>query len=302
MAEGFGRVLRAGVEGTGSYGAGLTRSLRMAGVRVVEVNRPNRAMRRRRGKSDAVDAEAAALAVLGGEAVTVPKDSDGPVEAIRVLKGTKDSTVKARVQAVNRLKNLLVNAPAHIREPLEGLSLARLVAQCKTLAPATIGTVAASVTQALARLARRIQYLDAEAKDTLQQMTALLHRTAPALLQISGIGPDSVASLLIAAGDNPQRLHSEAAFVALYGTSPVEASSGKTSRRRLNRGGNRQANAALFRTVLSRLRWDAATQAYMCRRTTEGLSKREIIRCLKRYLARTIYKIIRTALAQPATP
>ncbi|MFI6690046.1 transposase [Streptomyces sp. NPDC050485] len=131
-AAGFGLVLRAGVGGTGSYGAGLTRSLRTAGVQVVEVNRPNRAMRRRRGKRDAVDAEAAAGAVLTGEAVTAPKDGDGPIEAIRVLKVTKDSAVKARVQAVNQLKNLLVNAPARIREPWEGLSLARLVVRRTT--------------------------------------------------------------------------------------------------------------------------------------------------------------------------
>ncbi|MFE3526788.1 IS110 family transposase [Streptomyces sp. NPDC059161] len=295
-AYALGRVTRAGVEGTGSYGAGRTRALQRAGVRVVEVNRPNRAMRRRRGKSDAVDAEAAARAVLSGEATAVPKNGDGPVEALRVLKIVKDSAVKARVQAVNQLKAVLVNATASIREPLEGLSVPRLLARCTVLRPTSSAPAESAVVQSLGRLARRIQYLDEEVKDALAQMTALVRRTAPALLDLHGIGPDSAATLLIAAGDNPERLRGEASFAALCGTSPVEASSGKTNKRRLSRGGDRQANAALFRAVLSRLRWDAATQKYARRRTLEGMSKREIIRCLKRYLARTVYKILRASL------
>ncbi|MGW8367000.1 IS110 family transposase [Streptomyces wedmorensis] len=296
----LGLVKRAGVEGTGSYGAGLTRALRATGVEVVEINRPNRAMRRRRGKSDAVDAEAAARSVLSGEAAVVPKNGDGPVEAIRVLKIAKDSAVKARVQAVNQLRSVLVNAGTLVREPLEDLPLPRLIVQCATGSWKGLEPVEAAVVHTLGCLARRIQFLDAEIKDVFKQMTSLIQQTAPDLLQLQGIGPDSAAALLIAAGDNPDRLRGEASFAALCGTSPVEASSGKTSRRRLNRGGNRQANAALFRAVLSRLRWDPATQEYARRRTTEGLSKREIIRCLKRYLARTVYKILRANLPIPA--
>lgn len=297
----MGRVARAGVEGTNSYGVGPTRALRAAGVDVIEVNRPNRAMRRRRGKSDTVDAEAAARAVLSGEATAAPKSGDGPIEGIRVLKIAKDSAVKARVQAVNQLKAVVVNAPAGVREPLDGLAVPQLLARCTAPAQEGLGAAESAVVNTLGRLARRVQYLDAEIKDALGQMTGLIEQAVPALLQLQGIGPDSAAALLIAAGDNPDRLRGEASFAALCGASPVEASSGKTNRRRLNRGGNRQANAALFRAVLSRLRWDPATQEYLKRRTAEGLSKREIIRCLKRYLARTVYKVLSASLPLPAT-
>ncbi|MDX3078646.1 IS110 family transposase [Streptomyces sp. MI02-7b] len=300
-ARATGQVKRAGVEGTGSYGAGLTRALHAAGVEVLEINRPNRALRRRRGKTDAVDAEAAARAVLSGEAAVVPKNGDGPVEAIRVLKIAKDSASKARVQAVNQLRSVLVNASSRVREPLEHLSLPHLIVQCSTGSWTGLEPAELALTCTLGRLARRVQYLDAEIKDALKQITALIQQTAPDLLQVQGIGPDSAAALLIAAGDNPDRLRGEASFAALCGTSPVEASSGKTSRRRLSRGGNRQANAALFRAVLSRLRWDPTTQKYLQRRTAEGLSKREIIRCLKRYLARTVFKILRASFSQPNT-
>ncbi|MGY3205120.1 IS110 family RNA-guided transposase [Streptomyces sp. TE5632] len=291
----LGRVTRAGVEGTGSYGVGLTRALRAAGVQVIEVNRPNRAMRRRRGKSDAVDAEAAARGVPSGEATAAPKSGDGPIEAIRVLEIAKDSAVKARVQAVNQLKAVLVNAPAWVREPLEGLAVPQLLARCTTPAQEGLGPAEPAVVHTLGRLARRVRYLDAEIEDVLGQMTGLIEQTVPALLKLQGIGPDSAAALLIAAGDNPDRLRGEASFAALSGASPAEASSGRTSRRRLNRGGNRQANAALYRAVLSRLRRDPATQEYLKRRTAEGLSKREIIRCLKRCPARTVYKILRAS-------
>ncbi|KMS70019.1 IS110 family transposase [Streptomyces flaveolus] len=301
-ARTLGRVTRAGVEGTGSYGAGLARSLHAAGVEVIEVNRPNRAMRRRRGKSDTVDAEAAARAVLGGEATVVPKRGDGPVEAIRILKIAKDSAAKARVQAINQLRAVLVNSEPAVREPLEKLALPRLVARCATLRHDGPGPAETAVADTLGRLARRIQFLEVEISDARRQLTDLVQRTSPGLLQVNGIGADSAAALLIAAGDNPERLKSEASFAALCGTSPVEASSGKTRRRRLNRGGNRQANAALFRAVLSRMRWEPATQKYVQRRTADGLSKREIIRCLKRYLARTIYKILRSPCPQPAHP
>ncbi|BCL32262.1 IS110 family transposase [Streptomyces aurantiacus] len=188
---------------------------------------------------------------------------------------------------MNQLKAVLANAPAGMREPLDGLAVPRLLAWCTTLAQDGLGAAESAVVHTLRRPARRIQYLDAEIKDALDQMTGLIAQAVPALLQLQGIGPDSAAALLIAAGDNPDRLRGEASFAALCGVSPVEASSGKTSRRRLNRGSNRQATATLFRAVLSRLRWDSATQEYLKRRTAEGLSKREIIRCLKRYLART---------------
>lgn len=240
----IGRVERAGVEGTGSYGAGLTRALRAAGVEVVEVNRPNRAVRRRRGKSDAVDAESAARAVLSGEATVVPKNGDGPVEAVRVIKIAKDSAVTARVQAVKQLRSVLVNAGARVREPLEELPLPQLIVLCAAEVWSGLGLAESAVVHTLGRLAGRIQFLEAEIKDALKQMTSLIQQTAPDLLQMQGIGPDSAAALLIATGDNPERLRGEASFAALCGTSPVEASSGKTSRRRLSEPSTRSSRAA----------------------------------------------------------
>ena len=294
-ARSFGSLQRAGVEGTGSYGAALTRLLRADGVEVIEVNRPDRSTRRRRGKSDAVDAEAAARAVLAGDATATPKSADGSVEIMRILKIAKDSAVKARVQAINQLKAILVNADPALREDLAPLSTRRLVARCADLNTDTHDDVVAATRHVLRQLARRIQYLATEIHDLEKRITHAIRATAPQLLEISGIGPDTAAALLIAAGDNPERLATEASFAALCGVSPVEASSGKTKRRRLNRGGNRQANAALYRMVITRLRWDEATKDYSRRRSADGLSKREIIRCLKRYLARTIYRVITSA-------
>lgn len=301
-ARGHGLLHRAGVEGTGAYGAGLTRALYAEGVAVVEVNRPDRAARRRRGKSDAVDAEAAARAVLAGSATATPKTADGPVEALRVLKLAKDSAVKARVQAVNQLKAVLINAESGLREQLASLTPARLLRACRALDPAHYDGVTAVVAHTLTSLARRVRHLDEEVRDLHQRITDTVQATAPDLLDLRGIGPDSAATLLIVAGDNPHRLTSEASFAALCGVSPVQASSGRIQRHRLNRGGHRQANAALFRAALTGLRWDPRTQAYLQRRTTEGLSKREIIRCLKRYLARTIYKILTTPNSTTAVP
>jgi transposase len=309
-ARSHGRLDRAGVEGTGSYGAALTRILRAEGVQVIEVNRPDRSLRRRRGKSDLVDAEAAARAVLSTAATAIPKAADGPVEAMRVLKIAKDSAVRARVQALNQLKAVLVSADPALREALRPLSTQRLITRCADL-DIRAGTeddhgVAAATAHTLRQLARRIQYLTREIRDAQRRIAAAVASTAPRLLELDGIGPDAGATLLIAAGDNPDRLTSEASFAALCGVSPVEASSGKSQRHRLNRGGDRQANAALYRAVLIGLRWNPKTREYARRRTAEGMSKREIIRCLKRYLARSIYKIIRTSTesvtGQAATP
>jgi transposase len=286
------------VEGTGSYGAGLARVLRAHGVETIEINRPDRAIRRRRGKTDAVDAEAAARAVLAKDARALAKSGDGQVEQLRILKLAKHSATKARVQAVNQLHSVLINLDPALRDRLAALTPARLVARCAELdAPDGVTDTAALV---LARLARRVQFLDAEIRELQREIADCVREHAPALLEVPGIGPDAAATLLITAGDNPERLRSEAAFAALCGVSPVQASSGKTRRHRLNRGGDRQANAALFRAVLTGLRWNPRTRAYLERRTAEGLSKREVIRCLKRYLARAIYRIICPLTAQPA--
>ncbi|MFG1943329.1 transposase [Nonomuraea sp. NPDC048826] len=264
------------------------------------MNRPDRAMRRSRGKSDAVDAEAAAVAVLSGRATAIPKAADGQVEQMRIYKVAKDSAIKSRTQAINQMKMLLVNAEPALRESLTGLGTATLVARCAALRSDDHSGVEAACRHALRLLAMRIQQLTHEIKDLDGRIAAAVKTTAPRLLQQFGVGPDSAAALLIAAGDNPERLASEASFAALCGVSPVEASSGKNQRHRLNRGGNRQANAALFRVVITRIRRHQPTRDYIARRTQDGLSKREIIRCLKRYLSRTLFKIIKAALTPPA--
>jgi len=303
-AREFGQVMRAGVECTGSYGAALTRHLRQAGVQVVEVNQPDKATRRRRGKTDAVDAEAAARAVLSERATAVPKSGDGHVEAMRVFKLAKDSAVKSRTQAINQLKAVLVNADPALRESLAGLSTKTLIRRCAELPDpqsggSTPATAAALYTLRL--LARRIQQLTAEARDLEKRIREEVAAHSPQLLDRVGVGPDCAAALLITAGDNPERLRSQASFAALCGVSPVEASSGKTQRRRLNRGGDRQANAALYRIVLSRLRWDQRTRDYLDRRLTEGKTRREAIRCIKRYVAREIYNLIHPRTSSPHT-
>lgn len=291
-AEGLGVDGCYGVEGTGSYGAGLSRHLRLNGAHVIEVNRPDRATRHRLGKSDPIDAEAAARAVLAGTATGTPKDGDDRVEMIRVLKLTRDSAVKAQTQATNQVKAVLVTAPAELREVLQGLPRIALLKRCAVLRPGELSTPLAAAKHALRLLARRALALRAEAKTLRDELIDLSTAVSPALLALVGVGPDSAAALLISAGDNPQRLHSEAAFAALCGTNPIPASSGKTTRYRLNRSGDRQANAALHRVVVTRMRCHEPTKTYVARRTTEGKTKPEIMRCLKRYLARQIYRCL----------
>jgi transposase len=289
------------VEGTGSWGAGLTRFLRSEGVTVIEVNRPDRSMRRRRGKTDAVDAEAAARAVISGLATVVPKSADGSVEALRFYKLAKDSAVKSRTQAVNQLKGVIVNGDPQLREHLTKLTTHAQVQYCADLVPAGDNPAITASHRTLRPLAVRIQHLSEEVRELKKLITAEVATTAPALLELFGVGHDSAAVLLIAAGDNPERLSGEASFAALCGVTPIECSSGKTQRRRLNRGGNRQANAALFRIALTRLRADPCTRRYVQRRTTDGRSKRAILRCLKRYIAREVFKFIAPTLTPMTT-
>ncbi len=222
-----------------------------------------------------------------------PKSGEGEVEMIRMLKSTKNSAVIARTQAVNQMKALVLTAPAGLRETLDGLSTSALVKRCKSFRPGRLNNPTAAAKYALRSLACRYRQLSKEVQDLKAELERLIQATAPALVEAFGVGPDTAAALLIAAGSNPDRLNSEAAFASLCGVSPVPASSGKTNRHRLNRGGDRQANAALYRIVVVRLRYDLRTQAYLRRRTAEGMSKIEVIRCLKRYVAREVYSIIR---------
>ncbi len=259
----------------------------------MEVNRPDRSVRRRKGKSDPTDAESAARAVLAGVADATPKSGEGEVEMIRMLKNTKDSAVKARTQAINQVKAIVVTAPAELRETLDGLSTTALVARCKSFRPGRLDCPIAVAKYALRSLACSYHQLGKEVRDLEAELERLTRSAAPALVSMFGIGADTAATLLVVAGSNPERLHSEAAFASLCGVSPIPASSGKTNRHRLNRGGDRQAIAALYRIVLVRLRYDSRTIAYKDRRTGEGLSKTEIIRCLKRYVAREVFSALR---------
>ena len=295
-AKRLGEVEAWGVEGTGCYGAGLARFLTAHDQVVLEVNRPDRSARRRRGKSDPVDAEAAARAVLAGQATAIPKTGSHLVEMVRCLRVARATAVKARTQAANALRALVVTAPAELREQLRGLPTGRLVGTVARLRPGPILTTGAATKLALRLLGQRYQALDAELAAVDAELDRLTVQAAPGLRQLCGVGPEIAGALLVAAGDNPQRLRSEAAFSMLCGASPIPASSGKTVRHRLNRGGNRQANTALYRIVVVRLRWHQPTRDYLARRTKEGLSKREIIRCLKRYVAREVF-----AALQPPT-
>jgi transposase len=303
-AEEFGPVRCAGVEGTSSYGAGVARHLKSRGIEVLEVERPKRRQRstsRRNGKSDHTDAEAAARIVLAGEAAGVPKSGDGEVEMIRVLRAARRAAMKARTQAANQLRNLVVTAPEELRRRLRELSTKALVATAVCLRPGDRpGNPQEATKFALRSVARRYRSLSEEIAELDVQLARLVAGVAPGLVALPGVGTDHAATLLVAAGDNPERLKSEASFASLCGVSPVEASSGKVVRHRLNRGGNRDANRALHSICVVRMGRDRRTQAYMARRTAEGKSKREVMRCLKRYVAREVYRVLVSSAASPS--
>lgn len=302
-AEGFGPVRCAGVEGTGSYGAGLARHLKAAGIAVVEVERPKRRHLRRNGKSDPKDAEAAARAILAGEAAGVPKSGDGRVEIIRTLRGARRSAVKARVQAANLLQAMLVTAPEKLRHSLRGTPTKELVAVAARFRPGGHPEdVEAATRFALRSVARRHQALSEEIAELDAQLERLVAQAAPELVRLPGVGTNHAATLLVLAGDNPERLKSEASFASLCGVSPVEASSGKVVRHRLNRSGNRDANRALHMVCVVRMGSDRRTKAYVARRLAEGKSKWEIMRCLKRYIAREAYRVLLSSVAVKTSP
>lgn len=256
--------------------------------------RPKRRDLRRAGKSDPIDAEAAARAVLAGTVVGEPKGTDGEVEMIRVLRMARRSALKARTQAANQLKALLVTAPEELREELRGLSTIKLVCRASRFrtGESLTGVMVATKKFALRSVARRYRHLCEEISELDEQLGRLVAEAAPALVAVEGISTDTAASLLIAAGDNPERLTSESAFAHLCGVAPIPASSGKIVRHRLNRQGNRDANRALYVVALGRMSRDERTRTYVARRTAEGKSKKEIIRCLKRYIAREVYRIL----------
>ena len=295
----FGTPRSVGVEGTGSYGAGLLRYLSAHSVPVIEVARPNRQARRLQGKSDPIDAINAARAVVAETATTIPKPRDGVVEAIRLIRTTRRSAVKARRAAIAQIHGILYGAPESLRAPLAGLTRAALVTRCAALRPARTGSLADPAHTAktmLRRLARRVHDLDTEITEANTELDELIQATAPTLLAVIGVGTETAGQLLTTTGENPHRLHSEAALARLCGVAPIPAHSGTTTRHRLHRGGDRHANSAIHMIVINRLRWHQPTQAYLARRTTEGKTTKEIIRCLKRAITRELYTALTTDL------
>jgi transposase len=293
----FGEVLAVGVEGTGSWGAGLSRFFQARELNVVEVNRPNRQTRRRKGKDDTVDAEMAARAVLSGDATITPKAGDGPVEALRQLRLARRGAIKARTAAANQLHALTDTAPDELRAKLRKLTTIQRARLSARLRPGDLLTPAGAAKRALRSVAQRYLMLHDEIHELDRAIRELLDTIAAPVLERFGFGYETTGTLLCAAGDNPERIHTEAGFAALCGSNPVRVASGKTKRHRLNRAGDRQANAALWTIVMTRLAAKhPPTITYIERRTSEGLSKREAIRCLKRYVAREIYNDIRTVV------
>lgn len=317
-----GEVAIVGIEGTGVYGAGICAHLRMSGLQVVEVDRPDRKSRRFEGKSDPIDAYAAARAALSGRATGTPKTRDGNVEMIRVLRVARTSAVKARAVALTQLKAVIKTAPEPLRSELRDLDGATLLSACRSLQasrgpaptpsphakrpprPGRLCDPTAATCATLARLANRIAELDCELRDIDDDLDELTTQTAPTLVALFGVGTDVAGQLLTTAGDNPDRIRTSAAFAMLCGVAPIPATSGKaTDRHRLNRGGDRHANSALYRIAMCRLRYDQRTQAYRDRLRHTGKTAKEAMRIIKRAIAREVYQAITTDLQiRPQSP
>jgi transposase len=295
-ARSYGELLMVGIEGTGSYGLGLARYLAEASTaELVEIDRPDRRSRRKHGKSDALDAEAAARAAWSRSRNGVPKIRDGAVEALRNLRVARRSAVDQRSDVVRQMKSLIVTTTDDLRAQLRALTTPKLIKVCTTLRPdlTRVHEPAQATKASLRSLAKRHTQLSAEIEDLEALIDPLVAKINPALLAIKGVGPDCAGQFLITAGANPERISTPAAFAMLCGAAPVPASSGQTQRMRLNRGGDRRANAALYRIVITRMRWEPRTQAYITRRVNNNdLTKKEAVRCLKNYISREIYQAL----------
>ena len=290
-----GNPVSVGIEGTSSYGAGISRHLRRHQIKVVEVPRPNRKLRRSVGKSDPIDAEAAARAVLARHQLSESKYGDGPIEAIRALRVARSSAVKSATASMNTIRSMLVTAPEALRAQLRGYSTTALLDACIALDADTarLTDPTHATILALRSLATRTRQLRMEANELKKHLAKLVAEVAPETSNVFGLGPDTAAAMLITVGDNPARLKSESSFAHLCGVAPIPASSGKTTRHRLHRGGDRRANQALHTAVVVRLRYSDKAREYAERRRSEGKSMPEIIRCQKRYLAREVFTAIR---------
>lgn len=289
-ARSFGDVVSVGVEGTASYGSGVTQALQANNIHVVEVNQPDRSARRRQGKSDPLDAYSAARAVLAGHGLAVPKDLH--TGALKALLIARRGAVKARTAAINQIKDLLITAPADLRERYRryttNLRLVEALARCRP--SAYEDPTAMAVLIAAKALAQRIEFLEHQADELTTEIDTLTTALNPALRAAYGVGPDTAAQLIITAGTNSHRLRSEAAFAMLAGTAPIPASSGKTNRHRLSRAGDRAANNALHHIALVRWSHDTRTRDYVARQLAAGRSKKDILRLLKRAIAREMFK------------
>jgi transposase len=278
------------IEGTGSYGAGLTRFLAERGERVFEVGWIRREPRSG-GKTDALDAERAARSVLVQKRPAIPRSS-GEREALRALVAAREGAVNAKRAGLCQLRDLLVTAPDPVRSELRLLSRARLLTRLASTRPERRqdpelrGTLLA-----LRAIARRVQSLTAEERELAKEIETLVRRLAPQLLDQPGVGPLAAAQVIIS-WSHQGRVAGEAAFARLAGAAPIPASSGQTIRYRLDRGGDRKLNRALHQILITRRRMHPPTNAYIDRRLQEGKSRREALRCLKRYLARNLYRLL----------
>jgi transposase len=297
----LGVLRRAGVEGTGAYGAGLCAALDAEGIEVLEVDRPNRQRRRKHGKSDPTDAEAAARAVLAGDATSIPKTKGGIVESIRVLRVARSGAIKARTQAANQLTALVLTSPDELRSELRPLTTKGQVARAAAFRPSKGTDPHAATKRALRHVARRYQQLTAEIAELDADLEQLVTLAAPRTLARPGVGVDTAGQLLVTAGENINRIRSEAAFAALCGASPVPASSGKVTRHRLNRGGDRQANNALWRVAFIRMRIHEPTRTYTDHNRARGKTRKDTLRCLKRYIARELHPLLTADLRDAQT-
>lgn len=290
----FGELQRIGIESTGSYGAGLLRFAQQAGIEILEVTSPDRHDRRRRGKNDDLDAQNAAHAAFAGIRTVTPRSRDGMVESLRVLTACRKTAVAARRVALQMIQNTIVCAPDALRDLLRAMTRMQLIRTLAAWRPdlTAYRDIEAAYKISLKSLARRYLELHDEIADLDVMIGAIVDDLAPDLVVRNSIGHNSAAQLLLTAGDNPDRLRSEASFAALCGVNPVPASSGKTIRHRLNRGGDRHANSALHIIAIGRLRTDQRTTDYVAKRVAEGHSKLEAIRALKRYIAREVFAVI----------
>lgn len=295
-----GGVTLVGVEGTNSYGAGLTRALTRADYTVTEVLRPTRQVRRMHGKSDPIDAIAAARTVLAGDGLSTAKDTESPAESLRFLLTARAQLVQAMTALVSSIRSLLVTADEDLRASYRGLSTTKLIGRLTASRPGTAITSPADAAAYSLRMMARTYRDHQDRVDALDDgMHTLLNAHYPHLMAVYGAGTVSAAELAVTAGGNPARIRNEAAFASLCGACPIPASSGKTRRYRVNHGGDRRGNKALHRIALVRMRHEDRTRTYVERKLAEGKTKKEILRCLKRAIAREVYTALTCSQAAP---